>query len=177
MSFNDRIYSGAAQVGKVELGIGAIISSIVGILFGVIGLYLLMLPTEQVVVVKGTVINSPKCTSNINSDKSTITTCEFDVEYKDNQNNVFKHSFVTDKIVNAGETIDIEYSPINPNNSRLCCTISNKISGGIFLVVGLLFFFGAIYSWYMKDYEFKAASTAITSTTAGLSRAIASGWR
>ena len=162
-----KIYSEAASVGKVRAWLQVGGGSIAGIVFLVIGIYLMMKKSVLKATVKGVVVGEkdPVCTVHIttgrnNSQSQTWFCSNMSIEYKDTKGVVY-HSVVgvdsTYKYI-IGSPIDIYYDPENPNVAS-ATSDDYHLLGGLLLAIGLLIAGSSwVMLWLTYKYNFIAAA-------------------
>lgn len=155
-SLGSEIYSGAAGFGRIYAWISAIIGTVTAIGMIIIGIYIIQ-HKSHLLSVNGKVTKASYDCSTQTQNKSTTTTCKFDVTYSVNDKNYTK-TFSSTDILSVDEIVTIWYDPNHPEQGEY-----NPVPVGIgwaliifaaFILIGVWF-----WVWLTGRYKFAAASS------------------
>lgn len=164
-SIGSKIYSGTAELGKIQSSIGLYVAIIVSVIMICIAIYLFTKKDDGWQNLKAIVQNS-QCNSHYDKvAKRTKYNCDLTVKYVvDGKEYTGKTGFNSDRVYNINDNIDISYDPKNPTQIRVK-EMSKKLVAGILLGVALLIGGGAFLNYYLtkKSETYAAAQGAATS--------------
>jgi len=156
-SIGNEIYSDTASFGKIWAIISAIMGTLFGIFFIIIGIYII-LHKSHLKSTKGDVVKDSDCNTTIDNGNQ-YTQCSTTVNYNINGKEY------TNKIVNTGSTtftqgknnITIWYSPTDPEKPEY--KPAPTWIGWIIILVALLVIFGSwFWVWLTRKYKMAAAA-------------------
>jgi hypothetical protein len=156
-SIGDEIYSDTASFGRIWSIISAIIGTLFGIFFIIVGVYIIV-HKSHLKSTKGDVVKDSECNVTIDNN-SKYTQCSTTVNYNVNGNEY------PDKSVNTGSTkftkgknnITIWYSPVNPENPEY--SPAPIWVGWSMILISLLAVLGAWF-WVWLTHKYKIAAAA-----------------
>lgn len=153
----NEIYSGLASYGQFVATIGLVIGVIIGIILLSVGIYLLVENSKKTYKnVKGTVLESPQCTLQGNSQGNNTYTCYITVQYQiDGQTKISRIISYNNKTqLNSGDTITLYYDSSNSNIESTLTTdnpLNTNILGWIFVGFGILLLVGSVVTYYLAQ--------------------------
>lgn len=163
-SIGNKIYSGSAELGKIQSSIGLYVAMFVSIIMICIAVYLFTRKSDGLVDGKAIVQNS-QCTSHYDTHaKRMMHNCDLTVKYVvDGKEYTGKTGLTSNTAYNIGDSVDISYDPKNPTQIRPK-EVSKKLIAVILSVVALLVGGGAFLNYYLtsKSETYAAAQGAAT---------------
>lgn len=160
-SLGSEIYEGVGTFGHIEAWIGAIMSTIIGIIFIVIGIFDIKHKTTLTASTQGK-INNADCGGGYNDGSGEKYQCTVNVSYTvDNKNySITKTTDDTSKHY-KGESVTVHYNPSSPENGELVSDNSKTI-GIIFIVIGIIIpLFAWLWLWITYKSKFAAAAGGV----------------
>ena len=157
-NLGDQIYSGTAELGQFRTTVGLFIGSIIGIIFIIVGIYMLTKQnthTEKVQAKVESLVNP--CTSNNNQK---MINCNLTISYT-YKNILYKPLTVLrtiDGFHNIGDLISIYIDPNNPSDFSQESKQSDTVIGWIIIGFATFFILASILSWWLaRRYKLFAA--------------------
>jgi len=163
-NLGEEIYSDSASFGRIMTYIYSVILTGISLLLIYVGVKILKTPQTYTGKTSAKV-NTVDCTKNIvNSSNGSSTTynCSISVTYK--VNDVDYTTSLQDASsyeIKTGDSVNIEYNPTNPADSRIS-QISSKTLGWGAIILGVIILLGTIVHVYLvRRYKFFAAGTGV----------------
>ena len=158
------VYSGAAEFGRISAIISGVIGTLIALIIGGLGIYIIVEASRRTKSVTGTITES-NC-GNITPDKSEGTSCEITVEYTNKQpsNMCMKKFSVPDRgAFEKGKKVTIFYDPSDPCGSGSLETRTDDSILGIMLIVTAVVFIIIVWLvvWLTQRYKFFAAAEGV----------------
>lgn len=168
-TLTDEIYSGTASFGRIWAVVSAVLGTLMGIFFMVVGVYVIF-HKSHLKSTDGDVVKDSECTTTT-EDGKTYTHCSTTVDYKVNDQEYTNKQVDTGstKFVQGTKNIEIWYSPAKPENPEY-----NPIPvsfGWVIIFISLLIVISSwFWVWLTRKYKMAAAfegATGIYSILAG----------
>ena len=158
------IYSTTAQFGRFSAIVSGIIGTLIALIIGGFGIYILIESSRRTKSVTGTITEST-C-KNTTPDKSEGTSCEITVEYTSGQPSKMcmeKFSVANSAIYEKGKKVTVFYDPSDPCGSGSLESRSDGRIIGIMLIVIALIFILIVWLvvWATQKYKFFAAAEGV----------------
>lgn len=146
--------------GRLCLYIEMFIYVFIGLIFLGIGIYFVNTKSKFTETTTGKIIEvyegdeGKKCKKILTAKKNRIIksyNCTYNVEFKVGEK-TYTRTFTENKLKsrkNEGETVNLQYNPMNPSDVRLK-QLGNKAIGAIFIVIGIIFLGLGLFSYYMS---------------------------
>ena len=164
-STGEKLYSGAATLGRVSAVIGTVVGTLAGLIMIPLGIYLLTKKIKKTATTSATV-DDRSCTESAH-DSSITYNCTLNVKYK--VGDTPYTSVVTssgDTNYGNAKTVKVYYDPSNPNNVSLDSGKSKHTAGIILIVVGVIVpLIAWIWLYFAQKYK---AVAAVGGVSAGL---------
>jgi len=168
-SFKSNLYSGAAEFGRVNSSISLVICSIIGLIFIIVGFFLLYKyyndSDKHTYEVSAKILSVSSCSNNVN-----LMGCNIDLSYNYNGKNYTVNNFLYEfnKQTNLNSVIDtttpIYINPSNPSDISQNSDNSYKVGGIIFIVLGIIVpLFSYLNWWLTRKYKTLAAVEGVQS--------------
>jgi len=137
-STSDKVYSGAAQLGRVWSLIGAVFGTILAILMGGGGVYLLFIDKSKYTASTTGTVESATCTQH-QQQNSVSYSCDVQVHYTvDNHLYVKSETLTSGTQYSKGMSVTVLYDPQNPANAEIKPALTSKDWGFILIGVSML---------------------------------------
>jgi hypothetical protein len=155
-NLGEEIYSGTADFGKAMSLISAVIGTIISIGLIIGGIYLITKKNVYTGKTSGKVIEA-HC-----SEQNNITTCHIRVSYTvDNKEYIISKD--TNNWINLGDTVDVEYNPLDPSNAEVQ-HMNPRLAGIILLSIAVFLLVAGWLSVYLtRRYKAFAAISGVSS--------------
>ena len=115
----EKIYSGAAEYGKIKSGMNLFFGLLIGILFLVLGIFILKRKKVYTENIKGKIITS-ECTQEKDQNNKLIYNCNINVDYKVKDiEYIVDFSHKSSKQYKKDDQIDLYYDINDPKNVSL----------------------------------------------------------
>lgn len=128
--------------------IGMIVGIVVAVVFIAVGSYIVS-RKDYAGKVNG-IIQNASCQTNtriVNNKISVSNHCNLNVKYTVDGKDYNKNFSTSDRLYSQNESIPLRYDPSNPNNADLD-TVSSKVLGSVFIVLGILVLIGSSVGMY-----------------------------
>ena len=155
------IYSGASDFGRFWAIFGAIIATIVGIMFAMFGIYVLV-KKSNLKQADGIVVSSDPPSCGVGQGNPPVYSCNITVSYTVN-NMKFQEIiwYSGSKLYSNGQSISVYYEPSNPKQASLTGPVPHYV-GVILIIVGILV---VVFSWFIvwitRRYKFASAMVGV----------------
>lgn len=144
----DDVYTGVASFGLMMALIGAVIGGIIGFALMAYGIYLISNPGPSKIGTTATVVSS-NCTQS-----GKTTSCNLKLSYKAANGSAMTATLMTsDGIHNTGDTINIQYDPVNPSDISQGTGGNSTMTGWILLIIGLIVAILSIGNYLLTKYS------------------------
>jgi hypothetical protein len=160
-SLGSEIYDGAGTFGHIEAWIGAIISTLIGIVLIVIGVIALNHKTKLTANTQGK-IKDATCGDPYNDGNQQKYKCTVNVTYTvDNKEyNIIKNTDDDSKYF-TGQMVTVYYNPSSPDKGELTSD-NSKTLGIVFIIVGIVIpLFAWLWLWITYKSKFAAAAGGV----------------
>jgi uncharacterized membrane protein len=147
----DALYSGAAELGRIQSLVGAIGASVVGVILLIIGVMILRKKDNKTAKVGGLLRNIMCYEDTVNGNEESVTTCTGEYVYTVNGKKYVK-SYSGNSGFDGQEVI-VRYDPKNPADSTINNSLPNW-SGWIFIGFAVIMV-GGSWLWYWATMESK----------------------
>ena len=164
--FGNEFYSGAATFGRVSAGIGAVFTTVIAVIFVIIGIVLLFHKTVYSKTTQGVIIDTPTCDSNHNNNDVTYNCYNIQIIYT-----VDGKVYPMQTLTSSGSTryvrgpVTIYYDPSDP--SKISLTLDNYHTAGIVLIVVGLIIAIIAWIWFVITMRYKAVA-AVGGVSSGI---------
>ena len=158
---NNQIYTGISEYGKIMAIIKSIFVTIIGIIFIIIGIYLVRRKIVRTSFVSGTIIDSPTCfenggSNNINWDCSIIVSYNINgKDYKIPLNTSGRTHYL------SNEKVDLYYDPNNISDIDIGSDDTHPIGYIIIFVTILLIIISIVWAILANKYKSIAAAEGV----------------
>lgn len=155
--WGDKLYTGAAEFGMFWANVGAIIGSIIGVLFIIGGLYNVFRKDKYSAEIQGKIMDATCATITQNNQQ--IQQCAIKVEYiVDGKTYPFQTT--RNEFYAKDQNVSLRYNPENPSEASM--DMSAKTEGLWMLLIGAIILAAAWINWYLKRrYKFAAAAGGV----------------
>lgn len=163
-SFSEKIYSGAADYGKIRSGFNLFIGLIVCIVFFILGIYILRRPK---IYTQNTIgkVKSSNCIQ-IQEQKNFVWNCSMNIDYQVNNKNyntdLIKRS---QKRYNTDDAIDLYHEVNNPRN--ISADKDDNNFGWLFIGISVIVLIALIVNFILTLYSSTYASVVGVTTATG----------
>lgn len=166
-SLGDQIYSGTAELGKFKTTIGLFIGCFVGIIFIIIGIYMLTKKNNHTQEIQAKVeeLKTP-CTSSSIGNNQQMINCYLVISYSYNGLNYKPNLNTNDTYHNVGDLITIYIDPNNPSDFSQESKQADKNIGWIIIGFAVFFILVSILFWWLAQrYKMFAAFEGVSMGT------------
>jgi hypothetical protein len=162
-SFSKTVYKDAATFGKTMSFISAIISTIIGVILIIVGLFLVFRKSKYTSEIQGAVVKASPTGSNICTNKNNMYNCSFEVDYTLNGDDktVMFNNVDTSINYTEGKIITLYYNPDDPNDIKLEKD-NTKVLGWIMLLIAILMItISWLWNYLVNRNKFLAATEGV----------------
>ena len=162
MGFINNAYSATSNFGKIKAIISAVVTTFIGIIMIIIGIYFIKKISILTSTATATItqLNGDYCIQNNN-----IWTCNMNVSFKDAIGKSYTINNIQSSSQNnytSGETIRIYYEPDNPNNASLQSDNTHTIGYILIIIAIIIMSISWIMVWLSQHYKIFAAAEGVS---------------